>query len=165
MKNRGFESFPGILRLVKKAKAAGKIIVTTNGCFDIIHVGHIKYLEKAKSLGDILVVGINSDFSVRLNKGNTRPIVPEKERAEIIASLKAVDYVFIFNQKTPHSWLEKIRPHIHAKGSEYAPNQIPERAVVEKYKGRVVRVPQIKCKSTTNLIQKVISINKKRATK
>jgi len=148
--------FGAIQKMVRSAKAAGKKVVTTNGCFDILHVGHVRYLERAKSLGDLLIVGVNSDRSVRTNKGPSRPIVPERERTEVIASLKAVDAVFIFNDATPVEWLRKLKPHIHVKGADRSIGEIIEKKTVEEGGGRIVRAPYVKDRSTTNIVQRIL---------
>lgn len=150
------KTIAAIVKIAEAAKHQGKVVVTTNGCFDLLHIGHVRNLEKAKSLGDLLIVGVNSDKSVRKNKGSSRPIVPEKERAEVLAGLKAVDYVFIFNEQTPIPWLKKLKPNIHVKGRDRTPKGIIERGVVEKNNGHIVLVTYIKGKSTTNIIKKVL---------
>jgi rfaE bifunctional protein nucleotidyltransferase chain/domain len=144
--------------IVKKAKQAGKRIITTNGAFDLLHIGHIRNLEMAKSLGDILIVGVNSDKSVRTHKDQFRPIMPEKERAEVIAALDAVDYVFIFSTQNPIPWLKKIKPHVHAKGADRTLAEMPERIIVEKYGGTIQFIPYKKGHSTTAIIKKIKSI-------
>lgn len=136
------------------ARKRGQKVVTTNGCFDLMHVGHVRSLTAARRLGDLLIVGVNSDASVRRLKGKGRPLVPLAERMEMLAAFDAVDYVFAFNDKTPERWLGKIRPSIHAKGSDRTLAQIPERVVVEKYGGRVVLLPHTRRHSTTSLIRK-----------
>ena len=123
--------------------------------FDILHVGHIRSLAAAKKLGDILVVGINSDASVRALKGNDRPIVPEQERAEVIAALEPVDAVFIFGEPDPRPWLAKLKPHVHAKGSDRSMNEIIEKDVVEAGGGKVILLPLRKGMSTTDIIKKI----------
>jgi rfaE bifunctional protein nucleotidyltransferase chain/domain len=140
---------------VRDAKRKGKKVVTTNGCFDILHVGHIQSLMAAKALGDVLVVGINSDASVRALKGKNRPVVGERERAEIIASLKPVDAVFIFGEKDPRKWLAKLKPDVHAKGSDRTMDEIIEKDVVERSGGKIVRLSLKKGRSTTNIIEKI----------
>lgn len=149
------QSFSQILKAVRRAKKKGLTVVTTNGCFDLLHIGHVRSLEQAKSYGDLLIVGINSDHSVRAIKGPDRPLVPARERAELIASLTAADHVFIFNTATPIPWLSKIKPHIHVKGADRKPNQIIERTTVEKHGGVIRQTPSIR--STTALIEKIIS--------
>ncbi len=114
----GVVSLAGAARMAQAAHRAGKRVVTTNGCFDILHIGHVRYLSWAKRQGDLLIVGINSDSSVRKLKGPLRPITPEKERVEILAALKAVDAAFIFNESTPERWLAQIKPDIHVKGGD-----------------------------------------------
>lgn len=141
-------------KIAAGARRKKKIVVTTNGCFDILHVGHIRNLQKAHSLGDMLIVAINSDSSVRINKGPGRPIVPAKERAEVVSALRAVDYVFIFNDKNPIGWLKKIKPHIHVKGGDRKLSQIIERDTLKKMGTKLVLLPHIKGKSTTNILKR-----------
>lgn len=143
------------VRIAEKLRKAKKKIVTTNGCFDILHVGHARSFAMAKKLGDVLMVGINSDASVRVNKGTSRPIVPEKERAELVASLAVVDYVFIFGSKTPTPWLSKIKPAVHVKGSDRQIEEIPERHVIEKNGGKLVLIPHTGKHSTSGIINKI----------
>lgn len=145
-----------VLKLVRAAKAQKLAVVTTNGCFDILHVGHVRYLEVAKRHGDILIVGVNSDASVKRNKGDSRPINTELERAEIIAFLKPVDAVFIFDETTAHAWLKKIKPHVHVKGADRTMDQIVEKDVVEAGGGRIVLVPVVTGKSTTSVLKKIL---------
>lgn len=144
-----------VVKAAKKERRKGKKIVTSNGCFDILHIGHVRNLSKAKSLGDVLIVGINSDRSVKLNKGKDRPIVKEKERAEIVGALEVVDYVFVFDTKTPIEWISKVKPDFHVKGSDRRLDQMPEREVVEKFGGKVIRIPLVKDRSTTSIISKI----------
>lgn len=131
-------------------------IVLANGCFDLFHVGHIRYLSGAKSLGDILIVGINSDEQVRKLKGESRPFMPENERAEIISALKFVDYVTIFTEPTVTELIRAIRPDFHAKGTDYTTETVPEREIVKEYGGRVAIVGDPKDHSSTELIKSVI---------
>jgi len=151
-KPRGLKAVAAFVRGEKKK---GKKIVTTNGCFDILHVGHIRSLLAAKELGDILVVGINSDASARALKGSGRPVVPERERAEIVAALAPVDAVFIFSDRDPRKWLAKLKPHIHAKGSDRGMGEIIEKDIVAASGGKVVLLPLRKGRSTTDLIKKI----------
>lgn len=151
------ETFSAIAAFVKREKKKGKKIVTTNGCFDILHIGHIRSLTEAKALGDVLVVGVNSDASVRAFKGRNRPIVPERERAEIVAMLKPVDAVFIFGEEDPRKWLAKLKPNIHVKGGDRNMNEIIEKDVVESGGGKIVLLPLKKGRSTTNIIEKIRS--------
>ncbi len=152
-------SFAEVERTTNNARRNGKTVVTTNGCFDILHIGHIRYLAHAKSLGDILIVGVNSDASVRALKGAGRPVVPARERAELVAALKMVDAVFMFNDATPVVWLRKLKPNIHVKGADRTLSQILERRVVEEGGGRIVMAPLTKDHSTTALIKKVRGSN------
>lgn len=132
-----------------------KKIVFTNGCFDILHVGHIRYLEQAKKEGDVLVVAVNSDISVKMLKGSTRPIVPEEERIEMLASLECVDYVFCFSEETPYEAINKIKPHVLVKGGDYKPDEVVGKDIVESYGGKLVLINYVEGKSTTNIIQKI----------
>lgn len=141
-----------LIARVAIARRAGARIVLANGCFDILHVGHVRYLEGARALGDMLVVGINSDLQVRLLKGPGRPLVIERERAEIIAGLRAVDFVTIFAEPTVEALLRAIRPDIHAKGTDYTEDSVPERDVVRSYGGRVAIVGDPKDHSTSEMI-------------
>jgi rfaE bifunctional protein nucleotidyltransferase chain/domain len=139
-------------------RRAGRSVVWTNGCFDLIHAGHIRSLEAASRLGDVLVVGLNSDDSVRRLKGEGRPILPAGERAAVLAALECVDHVLVFDQLTPTAVLEQLQPEVHCKGAEYAPphgRPLPERAVVESYGGRVAFLPLLEGLSTTELIQRI----------
>ncbi len=133
----------------------GKTIVTTNGAFDILHIGHIRYLEKAKALGDVLVVGVNSDSSVRLLKGTGRPINGQNERALIVAALGCVDYVSIFNGKLPLEFISKVKPSLHVKGGDYNSGKLPEKALVESLGGSIKIVKFERGYSTTNIIEKI----------
>ena len=139
--------------LLQEAKAAGKVVVTTNGCFDVLHLGHLRYLQAARALGDLLVVAVNSDSSVRQLKGQHRPLVPESERAEMLAGLECVDYVVIFPEFTPISLLSELKPNVHVKGGDYTVEQLVEREVVEANGGKVIVGLNVPGKSTTNLIQ------------
>jgi D-beta-D-heptose 7-phosphate kinase/D-beta-D-heptose 1-phosphate adenosyltransferase len=141
--------------IVRQAKRAGKKIVTTNGAFDILHIGHVRNLQVAKSAGDILIVGVNSDKSVRTHKDKSRPVVPQKERAEIIAALEAVDYVFIFDTPTALPWIAELKPHVHAKGADRALKQMLEPPVLKKYGGKILRIPYVKSHSTTGIIERI----------
>jgi rfaE bifunctional protein nucleotidyltransferase chain/domain len=144
-----------LIARVAIARKGGARIVLANGCFDILHVGHVRYLEGARALGDLLVVGINSDEQVRSLKGDGRPLVPERERAEIIAGLRAVDFVTIFNEPNVEAILRAIRPDIHAKGTDYTEDSVPERDVVRSFGGRVAIVGDPKDHSTSELISQL----------
>jgi D-glycero-beta-D-manno-heptose 1-phosphate adenylyltransferase len=136
-------------------KQAGDRIVFTNGCFDLLHVGHIRYLRGAKELGSKLVVGLNGDESVRQLKGAGRPLMPAGERAEILAALSDVDAVVIFDEPDVRALLRELRPDIHAKGTDYTEESVPEREVVAEYGGRVAIVGDPKDHSTTSLIEQL----------
>lgn len=138
---------------IKKLQKAGKKVVFTNGCFDLLHLGHISLLEKAKSMGDVLIVAINSDKSLSCLKGPKRPLSAEKDRAKLLLSLKPVDYVVVFGERTPVKILSELRPDILVKGGDYKLSEI----VGKKYVKKVYRFPFIKGKSTTNLINLIIS--------
>src|SRR5712692_3399295 len=145
-------------RLASGWRAAGKRLVLANGCFDLLHVGHVRSLQAAAALGDVLVVGLNSDASVRRLKGPGRPVLPEAERAELLAALECVDHVLVFPDDEPSVVLRQLQPEVHCKGAEYAPPQgrsLPERTVVEGYGGRVVFLPLDEGLSTTELLRRV----------
>jgi phosphoheptose isomerase len=138
--------------------AAGRVVVWTNGCFDIVHAGHLASLTAAAALGDVLVVGINSDAAVGRLKGPGRPLVAAPERAEVLAALRAVDYVVVFDDDTPEGVLADVRPDIHTKGMDYGGSdgkRVPEQAVVEAYGGRVEFLPLVPDRSTTNLVARL----------
>jgi rfaE bifunctional protein nucleotidyltransferase chain/domain len=141
-----------LLARVAAARHKGSIIVLANGCFDVLHVGHVRYLEGARALGDLLVVGINADEQVAALKGEGRPIMAEHERAEIIAALAVVDFVTVFDEPTVETLLLALRPDVHAKGSDYTEDTVPERDVVRSYGGRVAIVGDPKDHSTSDLI-------------
>jgi len=151
---------------IETLRGAGKKVVFTNGCFDILHIGHVKYLNRAKGLGDILVLALNSDSSVKSIKGPTRPVVPQDERAYIMASLDMVDYVTIFDEDTPLELIEYIEPDILVKGGDWSQDTVVGRKSVEKRGGKVVIIPQFSESlkdypaSTTNIIKKIINAYK-----
>ncbi len=142
-------------KLIEDLKNQGKKVVFTNGCFDILHVGHLRYLNEAKECGDILVVGVNSNESVSRLKGPTRPINTELDRAEMLCGLKAVDYAVIFHEDTPVELIEELKPSIHVKGGDYKVEDLPESKVVFAYGGEVKILSLIKGKSTTNVVNKI----------
>jgi rfaE bifunctional protein nucleotidyltransferase chain/domain len=142
--------------VVEKLKQGGETIVFANGCFDLLHVGHIRYLEGAHRLGDTLIVGLNSDDSVRQLKGPGRPLMPEGERAEILAAISFVDYIVIFYEPNVERLLLQIRPDIHCKGTDYTVDSVPEREVVLSYGGRIAIVGDPKDHSTRDLIREVL---------
>ncbi|MCS7230853.1 MAG: D-glycero-beta-D-manno-heptose 1-phosphate adenylyltransferase [Elusimicrobiota bacterium] len=144
-------SLKKLKKIVKNLKDKNKKIIFTNGCFDILHLGHVRLLKKAKSLGDILIVGLNTDSSIKKIKGPTRPINSQKDRAEVLDSIKYVDYVVLFNEETPYKLISEIKPHILVKGADYKLNDIVGRDIVSK----VVRVKIVKNRSTTSIINKI----------
>ena len=139
-------------------KSAKKKIAFTNGCFDILHVGHARYLQEARKSGDVLVVAVNSDASVRVLKGTRRPIVPEAERAEMLAALSAVDFVTIFNELTPADIIAEIKPDVIIKGGDWSKEDIVGADMVESWGGKVIVTTLIEGASTTNVIDKVVSV-------
>jgi len=138
-----------------RVRAAGKRIVFANGAFDLLHAGHVRYLEAARAEGDWLAVGVNSDGSVRKAKGEGRPILPEAERAEIVAALSAVDAVVVFDEDSPAGLIAELRPDVHAKGTDYTADSVPERAIVAAYGGRTAIVGDPKDHATTGIIERV----------
>jgi rfaE bifunctional protein nucleotidyltransferase chain/domain len=140
---------------VRRAKEEGSRVVFANGCFDLLHVGHVRYLAGARALGDLLVVGINSDQEVATQKGGGRPILPAAERAELVASLESVGYVTIFNEPTVTELLLLLKPDIHAKGTDYTEETVPERDVVRSYGGRVAIVGDPKDHSTSGMLSRL----------
>ena len=153
MSNQKIYHLSELASILQQAKSDGNVVVTTNGCFDVLHLGHLRYLQAARQLGDLLVVAVNSDSSVRQLKGENRPLVPEEERAEMLAGLECVDYVVIFPEETPISLLSELKPSIHVKGGDYKLEQLIERDVVEANGGKVIVGLNVPGKSTTNLIQ------------
>jgi D-beta-D-heptose 7-phosphate kinase/D-beta-D-heptose 1-phosphate adenosyltransferase len=141
--------------LVSHLRGAGKTIVFTNGVFDLLHVGHLRYLQHARTLGDALIVGVNSDRSVRANKGQDRPITPEGERAEVLASLACVDGAVVFDEDTPHSLITALQPDVLVKGADWAEDAIVGREVVEARGGNVVRVALERGYSTTAIVERM----------
>jgi rfaE bifunctional protein nucleotidyltransferase chain/domain len=138
--------------LADRLRAAGKRIVLTNGCFDLLHVGHVRYLREARALGDVLFVGLNSDAAVRRLKGPGRPLLPSAERAEILTALRAVDHVVLFDDDTADRLVTRLRPHVHAKGTDYTPESVPEEASVRAIGGRVIIAGDPKTHSTRDVI-------------
>jgi len=152
-----------LIQIVKDLKAKKKRIVFTNGCFDLLHVGHVRYLEEAKVLGDVLIVGVNSDASVRKLKGPKRPILPEKERTEILSGLGCVDYVTVFDEADPLNLISSLQPNVLAKGGDWRKDQIVGKEVVERSGGEVVVIPFVKNASTSNLIETILKRYEKSA--
>ncbi len=147
--------FNEIGAIVQREKALGKRVVATNGCFDILHVGHAKYLEQSKALGDLLIVGLNSDKSVRKLKGEGRPINPEEDRAELLAALKAVDYVVIFDEQDACAFLKEVKPNIYTKGGDYKPNSLPEYNTTQEIGAKIEIIDLVAGKSTTSIVSKI----------
>jgi rfaE bifunctional protein nucleotidyltransferase chain/domain len=142
---------------VHALKEAGKTIVFTNGCFDLLHIGHVRYLKAARTEGDLLVVGINSDRSVHQIKGPKRPVVPENERAEVLASLACVDFVTLFDEPDPLMTIQSLMPDVLVKGADWEEDAIVGRGVVEANGGRVVRVPLTRGASTSRIIERILA--------
>jgi len=144
-----------ISTLVSEFKEAGKTVVFANGCFDLLHVGHIRYLEAARALGDILVLGLNGDKSVRQLKGPGRPLMNQEERAEILAALECVDYLVVFDEPTAKQVLETLKPDVHAKGTDYTRESVPERETVLSYGGSIAIVGDPKDHSTKDFLRQI----------
>ena len=144
-----------IIKIVKKGQEEGKTFVVTNGCFDILHVGHVRYLEKTKEFADKLIVMLNSDKSVKAIKGESRPINCEADRAEILSSLRCVDYVVLFDENSPAKLLENIKPNVYTKGADYTLETLPERDIVLRNNIKVEFIEFVEGKSTTNVIKKI----------
>jgi glycerol-3-phosphate cytidylyltransferase len=145
-------------QLAQECKNRGGIVVTTNGCFDLLHKGHVEYLSAARQLGDLLIVGINSDASVKKVKGPSRPLNDETARAVVLGALKCVDAVCIFKEATPVEWLRVVQPNIHVKGGDWDPAKMPESPVLKEWGGTVKVLPYVEGFSTTGLIEKSKSI-------
>ncbi len=141
--------------IATEAREAGRTVVFGNGCFDLLHVGHIRYLQGARELGDILILGLNGDRSVRKLKGSDRPLMPELERAEILAALECVDYIVVFDDPTVDGLLDQIRPDVHAKGTDYSEDTVPERETVLGYGGRIAIVGDPKEHSTRDYVRRI----------
>ncbi|MEW6673989.1 MAG: D-glycero-beta-D-manno-heptose 1-phosphate adenylyltransferase [Thermodesulfobacteriota bacterium] len=144
------------LKKIKSIRQAGKRVVFTNGCFDILHVGHVRYLQSAKAEGDILVIGLNSDRSVRIIKGENRPVIGEQQRAEVLASVAFVDYIILFDEPDPHRLIAAIAPDVLVKGADWAEDKIVGADGVKAKGGRVVRVPVVPKVSTSRIIEEII---------
>ncbi|MCS6965317.1 MAG: D-glycero-beta-D-manno-heptose 1-phosphate adenylyltransferase [Candidatus Kapabacteria bacterium] len=145
-----------LAEVCRQLRVHGKRIVFTNGCFDLLHLGHVRYLESARQLGDILVVGVNTDTSVRHLKGMLRPLRPEGERAALVAALKPVDFVTLFEEETPESLIAELRPDVLVKGGDYAREHIAGADLVESWGGTVVIVPYVKGYSTTAVVEDIL---------
>lgn len=142
-------------------RKGGQKVVFTNGCFDILHAGHVTYLEKARSFGDCLVLGLNTDASVRRLKGPERPINNELDRAKVVGALKAVDYVVLFGEQTAEHLISLVRPDVYVKGGDYTLETLPEAKIVQSYGGKVEFVQMVPGRSTTNIIKKIAAQDKK----
>jgi len=150
------KSLDEIVAIRNRLRAAGKKLVFTNGCFDILHVGHVRYLNQARAMADALVVALNTDSSVRQLKGEGRPVVPELERAEVLAALASVDYVFLFGDPTPQQVIDAIIPDVLVKGADWSLSEIVGREVVEAAGGRVCNLPLVEHASTSDIIETVL---------
>lgn len=148
-----------IKNITEQLKAKGKTIVFTNGCFDILHAGHVRYLIAARELGDCLIVGLNNDLSVRALKGTSRPINNENDRAEVLSALSAVDYVVIFGEDTAEKLVSEIQPDIYVKGGDYNVKALPEAQIVAKYGGKTILIPEVVGKSSSNIIKKITEVS------
>jgi rfaE bifunctional protein nucleotidyltransferase chain/domain len=144
-----------LLDALAAERKAGKSIAFANGCFDVLHVGHIRYLQDAARVADVLVVGVNGDASVRQLKGEGRPVMPEDERAELISSIRGVTYVTIFHEDSPSRLLQTLRPDFQCKGTDYTADSVPEAEIVKSYGGKVVIVGDPKDHSTTAVLRKL----------
>lgn len=144
-------------KIIKEEKKKGKRVVLVNGCFDLIHVGHIRYLKESRKKGDILVLALNSDSSIRKLKGEGRPVLDEKERVEILSSFSFMDYITVFEEKNVKKVLLALRPEIHAKGTDYTVETVPEKETVRNYGGEIVITGGPKVKSTSQLIKQIVT--------
>ena len=144
-----------VVNFCEDLRDKNKKIVFTNGCFDILHVGHVRYLKAAKALGDVLIVGLNNDASVKKLKGDDRPINNEVDRAEVLLALESVDHVVLFGEQTAESLIAEVKPNIYVKGGDYTLDTLPEAKIVQSYGGRVEFIPMVAGRSTTNVINKI----------
>ncbi len=144
-----------LVRALDRRRREGARVVFTNGCFDLLHPGHVTYLEAARNLGDLLVVGLNSDASVRRLKGPRRPVCPQEDRAVVLAGLRSVDFVTVFDEDTPLGLIRAVRPDVLVKGGDWSPDQIVGRGVVEASGGRVVALPFVAGRSTTDIVARI----------
>jgi rfaE bifunctional protein nucleotidyltransferase chain/domain len=149
------KTLPELSEIMAQYRTQGQTVVFVNGCFDLIHVGHVRYLEAARALGNFLVLGLNGDESVRLLKGPDHPIMNQEERAEILTAMECVDYVILFDDPTAERLLQELQPHIHAKGTDYAEDTVPEREIVLAYGGSVKIAGDPKDHSSTDLIRQI----------
>lgn len=156
MANDKIKTLNELKKIISNLKKQDKKIIFTNGCFDILHLGHVKYLQQAKTYGDVLIVAINSDESVKAIKGDTRPVMRQQDRAQILAALACIDYVIIFNELDPVRIISELMPNVLIKGGDYQLNEIKGAEIVISKGGKVLTIPKIKGKSTTKLIQHII---------
>jgi rfaE bifunctional protein nucleotidyltransferase chain/domain len=156
MSTQKIKTLEEVVWLRARLRKSGSKVVFTNGCFDILHIGHVRYLNQARSLGDVLVVGVNSDRSVREIKGETRPIVPELERAEVLAALACVDFIFIFDDPTPKRVIDAVVPDVLVKGADWELSEIVGRETVENAGGAVLNIPIVEGSSTSEIIRRVL---------
>ncbi len=159
MSDKKIKTWKELADIIRKEKASGKTAGFTNGCFDILHLGHIRYLEEAKTSCDILVVGVNSDSSVKSIKGNSRPINDEKVRSEVLAALECVDFLTIFEEDTPQNLIESLSPEVLFKGGDWKEDEVIGGAHVKKQGGKVKIIPYVGGYSTTELIEKIKEAN------
>jgi len=155
LKSKKFKTLPQLKKIIAREKKKGRRIVLANGCFDLFHIGHIRYLREARRAGDILVVALNSDSSVRRLKGKGRPLLNQEERAEILSAFSMVDYITIFGELNVEKILLALKPDVHAKGSDYTARTVPERETVNSYGGKIAIVGGPKVRSTSELIRGV----------
>ncbi len=146
---------PDLLAVIDAERAKGRTIAFANGCFDVLHVGHIRYLQGAAETADVLIVGVNSDASVRQLKGEGRPVMPAAERAELISAIRGVGYVTIFDERSPGRLLQVLKPDFQCKGTDYTPDNVPEAGIVRSYGGKVVIVGDPKDHSTSELLERL----------
>jgi D-beta-D-heptose 7-phosphate kinase/D-beta-D-heptose 1-phosphate adenosyltransferase len=156
--NKKFLDLQSLIRVRERLRAEGKIVVFTNGCFDLLHAGHARYLSEARALGDALIVALNSDRSVRKLKGEGRPILSEAERAEVISALESVDYVTLFDEDTPLEMIRALRPDVLVKGGDWGVDKIVGREEVESSGGRVLSLPYLEGASTSAIIERIIKL-------
>jgi rfaE bifunctional protein nucleotidyltransferase chain/domain len=149
-------TWEALKREVERVRGEGEKVAFTNGCFDILHAGHVQYLREARKAGDLLILGLNSDASVRAIKGEKRPLVPQRERAEVVASLAAVDYVTLFDETTPLALIEYLRPDLLVKGGDWKEESVVGRDAVRSWGGRVILIPMTEGVSTTNIVEKIL---------
>jgi len=155
LKNK-FKTIRELKETIEAIRKTGGKVVFTNGCFDILHVGHVRYLKEAKALGDYLIIAINSDSSVRGLKGDKRPIVPETERAEVLASLGSVDFVTIFDEPDPYNVINELKPDFLVKAGDWGEGEIIGSDIVKSSGGEVLRIPFVEGSSSTNIVEKII---------